>query len=100
MMPAIIAGSVLLAGIIFSMGLAVGINTDANSPRLQPWQIDPNQQCPGCGHASGHIKFDESLRTIIHTCAVCQATWGEATVVKVGDWRAGRPPQENPPAWP
>ncbi len=48
--------------------------------------IDENAPCPACGHRNGTLRFNALLRLIVHTCAVCQASWGEKTVVDTAGW--------------
>lgn len=80
-------------------GFFAGLSTLPKAKKLKPWQIDPNQPCPACGHTVGSIKFDETIKEIRHRCSVCEATWGEPTVVKVDDWRKKTPQPEVPFQW-
>lgn len=49
-------------------------------------KVDQNAKCPGCGHRRGRIELVRNVRLIKHTCLVCGANWGEATVVEADAW--------------
>lgn len=87
MNPATVSAMLILCTILGMIAGWLARGIWRSKAGLQPWQIDPDQQCPACGHSRGSIKFDESLRMILHACGTCGATWGEPTVVKVADWR-------------
>lgn len=97
MWRALVAVGVFLA--IFCAVVFGELIFNRRKSELKPWQIDPNQPCPACGHAVGSIKFDETIKEIRHRCSVCEATWGEPTVVKVDDWRKKTPQPEVPFQW-
>jgi rubredoxin len=48
--------------------------------------IDRDAACPACGHRDGTLRFNALVRLIVHTCAVCQASWVEKTLLDTDGW--------------
>jgi hypothetical protein len=51
-------------------------------------KIDLSAKCPACGCVHKHkISFARDFKHIIHCCAICNAVWGQATIVPHDTWK-------------
>jgi hypothetical protein len=52
-------------------------------------KIDLAAPCPACGHCQNTVKFDLKERCLRRTCSICEAQWGESTIIDPTRWNAG-----------
>jgi len=51
-------------------------------------KIDRSAKCPACGCVHRHkIQWTQTYNKLIHSCAICHATWGADPVVSVDHWK-------------
>lgn len=83
----------IVVAFAFALGWWAALQKEWFAPAEATAKVDMNDRCPACGHRKGKLKVITTLENnmmtpaIQHTCLICEAEWGEPTVLKPDLWQ-------------